>query len=71
MVDHSEVVGCKSVEFLMIQELTLDEVDQVSGAGLAEALGYVIGLAMGAGATMQQSIDATANPMLGALQYGA
>jgi hypothetical protein len=54
-----------------IQQLTLEEVDQVSGGGFFAALGYVLGYATALGAATQQAIDRMDNPMLGAMQYGA
>lgn len=55
----------------MIRELNDQEVSEVTGAGFWYDVAYAIGVAMGAGAATQQSIDDMENPMLGAMQYGA
>jgi hypothetical protein len=55
----------------MIRELNNEEVSNVSGAGFWYDLGRAVGTAMGAGAATQQHIDKLADPMLGAMQYGA
>lgn len=55
----------------MIRELNNQEIIEVSGAGFWYDVFYAVGVATGAGAATQQSIDSMDNPMLGAMQYGA
>ena len=54
-----------------MQELNVLEVEQVSGGTILGTIGYYVGLAMGAGASMQHAIDGTGNEMMSAMQYGA
>ena len=55
----------------MIRELSNQEIMEVSGAGFWYDVFYAVGVAVGAGAATQESIDSIDNSMLGAMQYGA
>jgi hypothetical protein len=54
-----------------MQELNIAEIEEVSGAGFWETVGYALGFATGSGAAMQQHIASMDNPMLGAMALGA
>ncbi len=54
-----------------MRELSSSEVEIVGGAGFFYDVAYAIGVAVGAGAAMQQHVDDIGNEMLGAMQYGA
>lgn len=56
---------------LDIQELSVEEIDQVDGAGLASVVGYLFGRACGMGGAMMQSVNNSGDMMLSAMQYGA
>lgn len=54
-----------------MQELSVAEVEAVSGAGFWSDLGHAVGTLWGMGTNMQTHIDELGNPMLGAMSMGA
>lgn len=54
-----------------MQQLTMYEIDEVSGAGFFADIGYILGFTVGAGAKTQKRIESYDNYMLSAMQYGA
>ncbi|MCM2321387.1 MAG: hypothetical protein NDI93_18985 [Pseudomonas sp.] len=55
----------------MIRELNDQEIIDINGGGFFYDALYALGFVTGAGAATQQHIDSLADPMLGAMQYGA
>lgn len=54
-----------------VEELSIEDMEQVSGGSLASDVGSWLGSIIGTGAKVMSNIDAMENPMLGAMQYGA
>lgn len=54
-----------------MQELSISEIEAVSGSGFWSDLGLAMGTLWGMGTNMQTSIDQIENPMLSIMSMGA
>lgn len=54
-----------------LQELSMYEIEEISGSGFFADIAFALGFAVGAGAKTQKRIESYDNYMLSAMQYGA
>jgi hypothetical protein len=54
-----------------VEEMSMQEIEEVSGGSLASAIGYAVGFVLGAGGSNMRAIDGSGIMMLSAMQYGA